>query len=53
MNINDLRNEIDNIDNELISLFERRMKTAKSIADIKLKEGLSVTNKERERATCR
>ncbi len=50
MKIEDLRKEIDAIDNQLIELFEKRMKTAKSIADVKIKEGLSVTNKERERA---
>ena len=49
MSINELRNEIDNIDNELIKLFEKRMKTAKSIADVKIAEGLPVTNRERER----
>ena len=49
MNINDLRNEIDNIDSELIKLFEKRMKTAKSIADVKIEEGLPLTNRERER----
>ncbi len=49
MKIEDLRKEIDTIDSELIKLFEKRMKTAKNIADIKKMEGLSVTNKERER----
>ena len=49
MNIEELRQEIDTIDSELIKLFEKRMKTAKNIADVKKNEGLSLTNKERER----
>lgn len=50
MKIEELRNEIDAIDDQLIELFEKRMKTAKSIADVKRKEELPVTNRERERA---
>jgi len=49
MKIEDLRKEIDAIDDQLIALFEKRMKTAKSIAEVKAKDGLSVTNRERER----
>ncbi|MBR3836185.1 MAG: chorismate mutase [Clostridia bacterium] len=49
MNINDLRKEIDSIDNELVELFEKRMRTASAIADYKRKNGLPISDKGRER----
>ena len=50
MDIKDLRQEIDTIDNELVALFERRMRTASAIADYKRANGLPVSDKGRERA---
>lgn len=49
MDINELRKEIDSIDNELVGLFEKRMRTASSIADYKRENGLPVSDKSRER----
>ena len=49
MNINELRNEIDTIDNELVRLFEKRMTTAAAIAAYKKENGLPVSDRERER----
>ncbi len=49
MDIKNLREEIDSIDNELVELFEKRMRTAASIADYKKANGLAVSDKGRER----
>ncbi|MBR5262210.1 MAG: chorismate mutase [Clostridia bacterium] len=49
MDIKDLRQEIDTIDNELVALFEKRMRTASAIADYKRANGLPVSDKGRER----
>lgn len=49
MSIDKLRKEIDEIDSGIIKLFEKRMETAKSIAEQKAKDGISVTNRQRER----
>ncbi len=43
------RNEIDNIDDEIAKLFEKRMKIAGNVADYKTKNNLPVINKQRER----
>lgn len=49
MNINELRKEIDSIDDELVRLFEKRMKTAASIAEYKKENGLPISDRTRER----
>lgn len=49
MDIKELRNEIDSIDNQLVELFEKRMRTASAIADYKRANGLAVSDKGRER----
>ncbi|MBQ3128017.1 MAG: chorismate mutase [Clostridia bacterium] len=49
MDIKDLRQEIDSIDNQLVELFEKRMRTASAIADYKRANGLPVSDKGRER----
>ena len=46
--LEDYRNEIDNIDNELISLFERRMNVAKKVAEYKKQNNLPILNEKRE-----
>lgn len=48
--IADLRCEIDNIDSELIDLFQRRLKVAEGIAKYKEVKGLPVYDPARERA---
>ncbi len=49
MDINNLRNEIDSIDDELVRLFERRMNVAAEIAAYKRANGLAVSDRSRER----
>ena len=49
MDINNLRNEIDSIDDELVRLFERRMNIAAEIAEYKRANGLAVSDRGRER----
>jgi chorismate mutase len=49
VNIDELRQKIDGIDAQLLSLFERRMKIAKEIGRYKKENGLPVKDQERER----
>ncbi len=44
------REEIDKIDTELLSLLEKRMRVAESVAKYKLANGIKVFDEERERA---
>ncbi len=60
MELNDLRREIDAIDGEIISLLERRMDVASSIADAKARTGKPILDAAREaeklaavKASCR
>lgn len=48
MNIDDLRKEIDEIDNQLIAIFEKRMATVAKISECKKKNGFSVQDTGRE-----
>lgn len=48
MSIEEARKKIDEIDSELIKLFEERMKTAQQIAEEKKKKNLPVFDKKRE-----
>jgi len=48
MNIEELRREIDRVDNELLSLFERRMEIAGQIGQYKKQHALPVKNAQRE-----
>ena len=48
MNIDELRAEIDLVDDELLSLFERRMEIAKAIGEYKKARGLPIKNSARE-----
>lgn len=43
-----LRDEIDEIDNEIVNLYERRMKIAERVARFKIETGKKVFDKERE-----
>ncbi len=49
MNIEELREKIDAIDNELLGLFEQRMELAKEIGIYKKEHSLPIRNRERER----
>ena len=46
--IGELRREIDRIDSELITLFEKRMDTARAIGCIKRENNMAVMNQNRE-----
>ena len=50
MEISELRNQMNFLDDQLVELFEKRMKTALEIADYKKKHGLAVLDKSRERS---
>lgn len=43
-----LREEIDKIDNEIVALYEKRMKIAEEVAEFKIATGKKVFDKERE-----
>ena len=43
-----LRDEIDKIDNEIVALYEKRMKIAEEVAEFKIATGKKVFDKERE-----
>ncbi len=49
MKIEDLRTEIDNIDDEISELFQKRMKIAEDVAEYKKESGKSVLDKRREK----
>jgi chorismate mutase/prephenate dehydratase len=49
LGLDELRSEIDAIDTQLINLFEKRMRAAKEVAEIKLAEGLPIYNSDREK----
>ena len=48
MDLKDLRNEIDEIDSQLIPLLQRRMGVSKKVAEYKVKNGIPVLNEQRE-----
>ena len=45
-----LRDEIDQIDNEIVSLYEKRMQISAEVAAYKIRTGKPVFDKERERS---
>lgn len=47
-NLIDSRKEIDNIDDSIVRLFEKRMEICKDVADFKLKTGKPVLDRQRE-----
>jgi chorismate mutase/prephenate dehydratase len=49
LGMDEIRSEIDEIDAQLIKLFEKRMRASKEVAEIKISKGLSVFNIEREK----
>ena len=52
MDLKDYRVQIDDIDNQLIDLFQQRMETAGAIAAYKKAHGLPVLDAGREREKC-
>ena len=48
MNLDNVRIEIDSIDDELIRLFDKRMQLVAEVAEVKIKEGLPIFHPERE-----
>ncbi|MDR0495538.1 MAG: chorismate mutase, partial [Treponema sp.] len=49
MNIDEVRRKIDDIDDQMLDLFEQRMKIAKEIGQYKKEKGLPLKDRERER----
>ena len=49
MELKDLRNELDNIDNQIVELFKRRMETVKMVSESKKDTGKAVKDRRRER----
>ncbi len=49
MDLNEIRNEIDQIDGQLIRLFLKRMECSKAVAAYKTQNGLPVLNTQREK----
>jgi chorismate mutase len=45
----DLRRKIDSIDRKILRLLEDRLKIAKEIMNVKIKRGLKITDKKREK----
>ena len=45
----EIRNEIDTIDQEIVRLYEERMKKAEQVADYKIRTGKSVYDPVREK----
>ena len=50
MDLQKCRDEIDRIDNQILELFEERMKVAEAVAEYKIETGKKVLDPERERA---
>lgn len=50
LNLSEIREEINEIDREIVELFKRRMACASSVAQYKAEHGLPVLDSERERA---
>ena len=50
MDLNQLRNEINAIDDEILTLFLRRMEVAGQVADYKRANGLPIYQPDREQA---
>ena len=48
MNLKEIRDEIDQIDEELVKLFVRRMDCSKRVAEYKLENGMQILNTKRE-----
>ncbi len=49
MNLEEIRNEIDSIDDEILALFIKRMEATKHVAEYKKENNLPILNSQRER----
>ena len=49
MDLKEIRNEIDEIDAELVKLFEKRMSTVRKVAEYKIENNMPIFNSKRER----
>ena len=49
LDLNQIRQEIDTIDNQIVSLYKKRMEKAKEVAEYKIGVGKPVLDKEREK----
>lgn len=49
LDLNEIRNKIDAIDDELIKLFEERMQTVNKVAEYKIQNNMQILNSKRER----
>lgn len=50
MDLEQIRKELDNIDGEIVALYEKRMEACERVAEYKIKTGKQVLDKEREEA---
>ncbi len=50
MDLKELRDKIDVIDEEIVSLYEKRMEISESVAEYKIEHGKSVLDREREQS---
>lgn len=50
MSLKPIRDEIDEIDEQLIALYQRRMECSKKVAQYKMENGMPILNAEREKA---
>jgi monofunctional chorismate mutase len=48
MNLENIRKEIDEVDNQLAELINKRMKIVKNIAEYKKQSGMKITDSKRE-----
>ncbi len=48
MDLKEIRNEIDEIDKNLVELFEKRMELCRAVAEYKIKTGMQVLDRKRE-----
>lgn len=49
LNLQDIRKQLDQIDTEIVALFEKRMKLCRDVAGYKIENGKSVYDREREK----
>lgn len=47
-NLDEIRNDIDDIDSSIVELFEKRMKLCENVAEYKIENGKNVLDKQRE-----
>ena len=49
MELNELREKIDQVDRQIVALYEERMVLSRGVAEYKIEKGLRVLDKARER----